>query len=166
MKLRYQTAIATLIQFITMTLLNVGTATVSVVTTCKPGNNDCISNLIVSMLYFLLLAAWFGAIWVLGIATQQLRSRRLALLLIAGESAILLVAAFNALHHTDILGLLTSLIDIALALWVIFLASRLVFANGGRIVTKHTVRKARVRPSSSRATRRHPDEPSKDRRLP
>ncbi|HVI60769.1 MAG TPA: hypothetical protein VM535_01290, partial [Candidatus Saccharimonadales bacterium] len=108
---------------------------------------DCISNLIVSLIFFILTTAWFGFIWILGYSAQERRSRRLAQVLIAAESLIALIAFFNARHHTDWLSLSTSVIDLVLAVWVIALAFRLMRAGGGRVV-------ARQRGASGRARRR------------
>jgi hypothetical protein len=146
MRLKYETAIATMIQFVALTLLNVGTGTVSVVTSCHENGGQCVSNLLVSLIFFILLALWFACIWVLGYAAQQRRSKRLAQLLIAVEIMVAVVALFNAKHHTDPLSLATSLIDLCLAAWVIVLAFRLMRAGGGRIVTRQHGRK---RPNGS-----------------
>jgi uncharacterized membrane protein len=143
-KFTYQTSVATLIQFITLSLLGLANGANSVVTTCRHDSTNCISNLIVSLIFFILTAAWFGAIWILGYTAQERRSRRLAQLLIAAEAFIALIALFNARHNTDILGLATSLIDIGLAIWIITLAFRLMRAGGKRITT----RPRRHRPSS------------------
>jgi hypothetical protein len=149
MKLKYETAIATLIQFVTLTILNVGTGVDSIVSTCRSSHSDCVSNMLVSLIFFLLTAAWFGFVWVLGYAAQDRRSKRLAQVLILVECLIAIVALFNAKHHNDLLSLATSLVDIALAIWVIVLAFRLMRADGGRIVAKSRPRK---RPPSSSNT--------------
>jgi hypothetical protein len=113
------------------------------VTTCHKDGSDCISNTIVSIIFFMLVVAWFGAVWLLGYAAQDRRSKRLAQLLICAEAFIALIALFNAKHHTDILGLITSIIDLALAAWIILLAFRLIRAGGGRVVTKQRPRQRR-----------------------
>lgn len=147
MKLTYETGIATLIQFITLSLLNIATGTNSVVTTCRHSGGDCVSNLIVSMIFFILVAGWFAAVWLLGYMAQERRSRRLAQLLIAAEAFIALIALFNAKHRTDALSLVTSLIDLILAIWIITLAFRLMRAGGGRVVTgTRTRQRPRRRP--------------------
>lgn len=140
MRLKYETAIATLIQFIVLVFLNIGTGTVSVITTCHDNNGDCVSNMIVSLIFFLLITLWFGFIWILGYTAQERRSRRLAQALIIAEVMVVVVALFNARHHTDPLSLITSLIDFGLGIWVIMLAYRLMKAGGARIVTKQRPR--------------------------
>jgi hypothetical protein len=148
---RYQTGIITFIQFVLLSLLGIANGLNSIVTTCHAAGNDCISNLIVSLIFFILTTAWFAFIWILGYAAQDRRSRRLAQVLIAAEAMIALVALFNARHHTDFLGLATSLIDLVLAIWVIVLAFRLMRAKGGRVVTKqrHGRGRQRRRPTTS-----------------
>jgi drug/metabolite transporter (DMT)-like permease len=148
-KLTYQTAVATLIQFITLSFLGIANGLNSIVTTCRHDGHDCTSNLIVSIIFFILTALWFGAVWILGTLAQERRSKRLALLLIGAELLIAMVAYFNARHHTDALGLATSLIDLALALWIITLALRLVRAKGERITSSSGQRRRRQRPAGS-----------------
>ncbi len=136
MKLRYETGIATLIQFVTLTVLNVGTGLVSIVTGCRTGIGNCVVNSFTSIVFFILIALWFGFVWILGFAAQERRSKRLAQALIAAEALIFLIALFNARHHIDALGLLTSIVDCVLAIWVIVLASRLIKADGARLVVR------------------------------
>jgi len=140
MRLTYQTGAAALVQLGTMTVLNILNGGYSIATQCQKGDNDCVGNLILSLLYFILLTSWFAALWMLAAAAQERRSPRLALLLAGAEGLVLLVSVFNARHHNYTLGLVTSLIDAALALWIIALALRLAYARGGR-VTRRRIRK-------------------------
>jgi hypothetical protein len=140
MKLTYQTAVATLIQFITLSFLGIANGANSVITTCRHDSSDCTSNLIVSIIFFILTAMWFGIVWIIGYGAQERRSKRLAQVLILAELIILVVAYFNAKHHTDLLSLSTSLIDIVLSIWVITLAFRLMRSGGGRITAKQRSR--------------------------
>jgi uncharacterized membrane protein len=142
-KLTYQTAVATLIQFITLSFLGIANGLNSVVSTCRHDGTDCISNLIVSIIFFILTAAWFGAIWIIGAIAQERRSKKFAFILIGAEALIALVALFNAKHHTDALGLATSVIDLLLALWIITLAFRLMMSGGARVVTGQHRRRQR-----------------------
>lgn len=146
MRLTYETGIGTLIQFVLLSFLNILTAIGSVSGSCHNGTDDCVSNLITSMLYYLLIACWFGFLWMLGYTAQARRSKQLARILIVAEAFVALIAFFNAKHHTahDSLGLLVSIVDVVIALWVITLAFRLMRAKGGRVVSKH---RARRRPS-------------------
>ncbi|HTB49327.1 MAG TPA: hypothetical protein VK712_04570 [Verrucomicrobiae bacterium] len=149
MKLTYQTAVATLIQFIVLSFLGIANGLNSVVSTCRHDGSNCVSNLLVSLIFFILTVVWFAAIWVLGYSAQERRSKRLAQLLIIAELLIALIAFFNAKHHTDILSLTTSLIDLLLAIWIITLAFRLMRAGSTRIVSKQRPReRRRVKKSS------------------
>lgn len=138
MKLTYETGTATLIQFISMSLLNIGTGTHSVITTCQNDGGNCMSNLILSIIFYMLIVGWFGFVCALGYAAQFKRSKRLAQLLICVEGLIALVALMNIklnLAETkDLLSLFTSSLDLLLALWVSFLAFRIIRSGGGRVV--------------------------------
>ncbi len=138
MKLTHQTGIATLIQFIALSFLNIANGINSVATNCRKDGSDCVSNLLVSIIFFILITLWFGSIWLLGYFAQKSRNKRLAQLLICAEALIALVAAFNARHHIDALSLITSLIDLVLALWIITLAFRLMRSGGKRITGRRT----------------------------
>lgn len=140
MKLTYETATATLIQFIVLGLLNIANGLDSIVTTCHHSGGDCVSNVFSSLIFYILTVGWFGMVLVLGYIAQERRSRRLAQLLIATEGLISLIALFdiklNLKYHSGILSLVTSLIDLALAIWVITLAYRLMRAGGKRITSR------------------------------
>jgi hypothetical protein len=146
MLFKYKLAVIVLVQFILLSLLGIANGINSVVTECSKHDGDCLSNTIVSLVFFLLTAAWFAFIWVLGYTAEERRSKGLLRLLIAAEGMTALVALFNAQHHENTVGLITSLLDLVLALWVILLAIRLLFAKGGRVVTKQRTR-ARRRPT-------------------
>lgn len=146
MRLVYRTAKATFIQFVCLSLLAIVNTLDSIVTTCSSGGHNCVSNMVSSTLFFLVLVGFFAVLWVLGFNAQDRRSWRLALLLIAVEGGVILVESFNALHHTSLLSLLTSIIDIGFAVWVIILAWRLSRAKGSRIVASERSRE-RNRPA-------------------
>lgn len=138
MKFTYETGPATLVQFIILSFLNIATGLSSVVSTCRHDGSNCTSNLIVSIIFYILAVSWFGFVCALGFAAQLKRSKRLAQLLIMAELAITLIALFNIklnLHHQkDLLTLVTSFVDMVLAVWVIHLAIRLMKAGQGRVV--------------------------------
>ncbi|MBC7708060.1 hypothetical protein H7Y63_02455 [Polaromonas sp.] len=148
MLLHYRTGLATLIQFITLSLLGIANGLDSVITTCGNNRNNCVSNLLVSTVFFLLTVGWFAGIWLVGYAAQDRRSRKLALILIAMELVVLLVATFNARHHTNLISFITSVTDALLAVWVILVAWRLRRAKGGRIVTSERARQRRNPPTA------------------
>jgi hypothetical protein len=144
MLFKYQIAVITLVQFITLSLLGIANALNSIITTCV-AHDECISNAIVSTIFFMLTAAWFAFIWILGYSAQERRSKKLILALICAEGMVALIALFNAKHHTDFLGLSTSIIDFFLAAWVILLALRLGKAGGSRVVAPQRGRGRRSR---------------------
>ncbi|HEY1063777.1 MAG TPA: hypothetical protein VGE30_00585 [Candidatus Saccharimonadales bacterium] len=137
MKLTYQTGIAALIHLAVITGFNILNGIHSSVQQCTNGSSDCIGNIITSMLYFMLITFWFAFLWILATAVQARRSRKLAFILIGCELLVVMVALFNADHHNHLLGLITSLVDAALAAWVAWLAFK-VFIHGGARVTGST----------------------------
>jgi len=141
MKLKYQAGVAALVQFIVMTLLNFINGVSGSVQECTSQNSDCLGNILLSLLFFMVLTAWFAFLSVLGYAAQDRRSKRLAQLLIAAEAGVALIALFDARHYPSYLGLITSLVDAGLAIWVGLLAFRLMRANGGRVVTNRPRRR-------------------------
>ncbi|MEO7364097.1 MAG: hypothetical protein ABIV43_01145 [Candidatus Saccharimonadales bacterium] len=143
MKLTYETGVATLVQFVVISLLNVGTQVTSVVKSCTTEGGSCLTTAFSSTGYFMLIVIWFGLLWMLGYQAQQRRSRNLCLGLVAAEFMVFVISYHNAKHFPDLLSLLTSLADIALALWVIYLAIRLLRARGRRIVTGERARRRR-----------------------
>lgn len=148
MKLRYETGIAAMTQFLVVLLLNFVGAIAASIGDCRDASTtyDCVSGIGINLLYVILLAGWFGFVWILAYAAQDRRDHRLAMLLIGAEFMILVVSLFNAKHFPNVLGLITSLTDAALAVWVMWLAFQLTRAKGGRITAHH------------RRTRRSPNE--------
>lgn len=144
MKLTYQTGIAALIHLGVITLFNILNGVSSSVQQCTDSGRDCIGNIITSMLYFMVITIWFAALWILAAAAQDRRSRKMAFVLICAEGMVILVSLFNARHHNDILGLITSLVDAALATWVALLALRLFIAGGGRVTSSGRGRRRRL----------------------
>lgn len=94
-----------------------------------------------SIAYILLIIIWFGFITVLAYATEQRRSRGLAILLACLEAIVALGALFNLLHFNNAIGFITSLSDLALALTVLFLAYHLARRGKARI-SRSRVRRA------------------------
>ncbi len=141
MLLQYRTAVATLIQFIVVSLFSLINGADSVISTCSARHNHCVSNMLATTLLFLLTTFFFGTIWVLGFAVQDRRSRRLAYLLIMIEAAVFLIAAFNGSNHHNFIGLLASVANALLAIWVAILAFRLSRAKGGRIMASQRARR-------------------------
>lgn len=134
---KYRLSTIAFIQFIAMCFLGIANGVYSIISTCIQ-HDDCVSNSLVSVVYWLLIAVWFGFLWILAYSAQDKRNKRFAQILIAAQSLVALVSAFNAKHHPDIIGLITSITDLVLALWIILLAIRLLRAKGGRVVAKQT----------------------------
>jgi hypothetical protein len=150
-KLRYETGTATLVPFLVIMLLGFIGGIAGVVSQCKDnGVASCVQDSVVTFAYILILAGWFGFIAMLGYAAQDQRSHRLAKVLILVEALVLMVALFNAKHHPDVLGLVTSLTDAGLAAWIIVLAFRLNMAKGGRITTAPASKPRRRRTATKR----------------
>ena len=148
MRLTYETSTGTLIQFIVLSFLNIGNGANSIIANCRH-HNDCVINVLTSIVFYMLVVVWFGTLWVLGYLAQDRRSKRLAQLLICAELLVAAIALFNAKHHTDALGLFTSAVDLLLALWIIIMAFRLMRAGTGRVVTRHRPRERTRKPPAS-----------------
>jgi len=132
---KHQVSNIALAQFITMCFLGFANGAYSIASTCAQ-HDDCLSNAVVSVVYWILIAVWFGFLWVLSYTAQERRSKRLIWLLIGAQALVALISSYNARHHPDIIGLITSIVDFVLAVWVIILALRLLRAKGGRVVAK------------------------------
>ncbi len=147
MKLRYETGAATLVQFAVGTILGFLTQFSTVVASCFKHSGDCVSDTLTSLLYVILLGMWLGFVSVIGYAAQDKRSQRLAQILVGLEGIILLVILFNIRGSHNLFDQLASLIDLAICIWVVMLAWRLMRAKGGRIVkipaSTHTERPRR-----------------------
>lgn len=146
MKLTYQTGIATLIQFLVLSLLTLVSQLVSAVSSCHKDGGNCITNVITSIIFYILVAVAFGTIWLIGYAAQSRRSKRLTQLLICIEGVIALGALFSikvSVHQasSNIFVLIVSFAILLLAVWIISLAFRLMRAGGGRVVTRQRGRR-------------------------
>ncbi len=150
-KLTYETAIATFIQFIIASLFTLVSQLASTTVGCFKDGSNCVINLITSIIFFILIAVVFGSIWMIGYMAQERRSKRLSQLLICAEGFIGLLALFSIklnLSSRNILGLIASIALAAMAAWIILLAFRLMKAGGGRVVT-HQRQRRRRRPTPS-----------------
>lgn len=143
MLFKYEIGIIAFVQFILLSFLSLANSVNSIVTTCVHENGNCIENMIPSIILFILIAVWFGFIWVFAYTVQERRSRRLAVLLMGAELAIAMVALFSIKHHNDWLSLVTSIIDLVLALWVILLAFRIAKAGVSRSGSRQRQRRRR-----------------------
>ncbi len=145
-RLKYQTGIVTLIQFLVGTTLGFANQILSIISGCTGKTSvNCVSNSISSLSLIIVTAIWFAFIAAIGYAAQDRRSRGLARILILAELGIAGVAGLDLRHSPNILSMITSALDLALALWALVLAFRLARANGGRIVTKKSKPRQRRR---------------------
>jgi hypothetical protein len=139
MRLTYETGIATIIQFIILSLCNIANTIYSIVSTCTHSGGDCVSNTLSSVVFYILIIFWYGFIALLGFQAQSKRSKRSCRILILAELSCFLVAGYNIklgiTNHTSALSSFTSFADLVLAAWVVTLAYRLSKAGGGRVVT-------------------------------
>ncbi len=150
MRLKYEIGLVVLVQFIIMSLLSLANSLNSIVVTCVKESGTCIENMIPSIILFILIAVWFGFIWILGYTVQERRGRKLTAGLIAAEGITALVALFSVKHHVDALSLVTSLVDLVLSTWVILLALRIFLAGEKRVVSHRRIGRG------NRACRRPP----------
>jgi hypothetical protein len=135
MRLRYETGIATLVQFSVITLLTFISGVFSVISACTGSNTgSCASNTFVSLLFILLTVIVLGVIAGLGYAAQARRSSRLAQILIAIETVAALIYLFDAKQVPDVVDRITNFLSFLVATWVVVIAWRLMLAKGGRIV--------------------------------
>lgn len=146
MKLRYETGTATLIQFAVITLVALLTQIRGVIESCLKNGSECVSDSVISILYVILLAMWLGFVSVIGYAAEDRRSKRLAQLLLVLQIMILGPILMNIRGSHNPFDRLGSLIDLAVCVWVVILAWRLMSSNGGRIVNKSMVRAGAERP--------------------
>jgi hypothetical protein len=144
MKLKYETGIATLVQFIVLELLGIPIVLVELISACSSHSSQCSTNVFLSPVLFLLKAALYAGIAVIGYMAQSQRSRRLAQLLIICEFCLIPFSLFNLRHDTDLLTKIASGLGPLFAIWIILLAFRLARSKGGRIV-KHSSTRSRNR---------------------
>lgn len=146
---RYEISIITFVQFVLLSFLSLANSISSIVSTCVHDSGTCVENMLPSIIMFILIAVWFAAVWVLSYSVQERRSRKLTAVLIMAEVGIAGIAFFSLHHHNhnDWLSVITSAIDLILALWVIILAIRIFMAGGSRAGSSQ--RRRRRRPTTS-----------------
>lgn len=146
LRLRYETGTATLVQLIVMLLLNFANAITTIITTCVH-HDQCVENTVVTALYIIAMAVWLVFLTILGFAAQDRRSVFIARILLMAEALVAIVALFDIRHSPNALGFITSLVDFALAAWVIIPAYRLQKARGGRITERPRSRRRPTKPT-------------------
>lgn len=140
---RIKTGVATLIQFIFGTALAFIGTIVSIVSGCKNGSTDCVSNAFVSLLLVILTVAAYGILLGVGYIAQDRRNPRLALALIGLEFVGSVIFLFDTRHATGFFDRSTNLLSFLIAAWVTFIAFRQFRARGRRMV--HTPRRTALK---------------------
>ena len=135
MHVRYETGVATFVQFVVGVFLSFITGGISIIADCRgTAAGECVSNALVSLILIIIIVAWLGFLLLLGYTAQDRRSSRLAMMLIGAEGLSALIYLFDAKHATDFISRLANVASFLLAGWVIFVAWHLLRARGGRIV--------------------------------
>ncbi|HEY1644913.1 MAG TPA: hypothetical protein VGF75_00830 [Candidatus Saccharimonadales bacterium] len=149
-RLTYQTAAVSLAQFIVINILGVPNTIINIISTCHNDNSNCVSNMIVSLVFYIMTAVWFLIVVLVAYASQKKRSRQFAVILGGLEFITLIVSGYiDFPHDSNVLSKLTSLIDALLSVWIIYLALRLFISGNRRMVKKPNV-VARARKARSR----------------
>ena len=134
LKLKYETGVAVTIQFVAVTILNFVGGSITTIKDCTGNSTNCISNLVISVLYFGFLTLCFGFLWIVGFIAQDRRSIRLSKILIFIEGFVFLFGLYEFSHYSSsITKTIIGLVEIITAIWVSWLALRILRAKGGRV---------------------------------
>lgn len=141
MRLTYQTGVATLIQFILVSFFTLGSQTVSTVSSCSKDGSNCLINVITAIIFYIVIAVFFGTIWIIGYTAQTRRGKRWTQLLICSEGFVFLLAGFSLklnLRSRSASGAIASFLMLVMTTWILSLAFRLLRARGSRITRPRT----------------------------
>lgn len=144
MKLRYETGIATMTQFIVLGIMNLISNFYLSTKSCVKGE-DCVTTIFLNIIIFVLIGIGLAFTAALGYAAQERRSKRLSQLLIAVEGGIGMISLLTFQHYENYFSRLISAIGIGMAIWVSILAFRLMRSGGGRITARKTSQRPRQR---------------------
>lgn len=138
MRLTHQTGVSTFIQFLLLSFLALGSQLFSAVSTCHSDSVNCVSNLITSIIFYIVVAVIFGGIWLIGFAAQSSRNKWLTRLLICIEAFIALGTLFSlklSLHNKpkNVFAVIAEFVILVVAVWTITLAVQLLQSQGKRI---------------------------------
>lgn len=136
MRIRYETSIATLVQFIVGAVLAFLSNAASIIGGCISNGADCVSNAFVSLLLVILVVAGYSLLLGLGYVAQEKRSSRLALLLIGCEAFAALIFLFDTRQAPGFIDKVTNALSLVIAVWVAYVAFNLYRAKGARIVRR------------------------------
>lgn len=135
MRIRYETSVATLVQFLAGVALSFVDGVASIAGGCFHTNSvDCVSNALVSLIVMLGAVVLFGVVLGLGYVAQARRSVHLAYVLIGAEIAMGAIFLFDAKHAIDAVTVITNVLSAGIAAWVIWVAWNLSRTRGGRMV--------------------------------
>lgn len=141
MRIRYETGLATFVQFIVGAGLSFINGVASIISGCHNANSaDCVSNAFVSLILIILTIAAFGFLLGLGYVAQDRRSSRMALFLIGCEVFAMVIFLFDAKHAPSLVDKITNIVSALVAVWVTYVAWRLYRAGGTRIVSARSRR--------------------------
>ncbi len=152
MRLTYETGVATLVQFIIASLFILVSQIGSTAASCLKDHGNCVVNTITAIIFFIVVSVVFGAIWIIGYAAQDRRSRRLSRLLICAEGFIGLLALFSLklnLHTHSIPGFVASIGALVMSIWILTLAFRLMRAGNSRVVSRQRPRQRSRKPPAN-----------------
>jgi hypothetical protein len=136
MRLRYETGIATLVQFVIGVGLSFIGSAASILSGChRHSAAECASNTLVSLVLIIITAAVLAAIAAFGYVAQERRSTRLALILIGIEGMAALFYLFDAKQSAGLLDRISNLISFLVAGWVVVITIGLAQSRGRRIVS-------------------------------
>src|SRR5579871_2110764 len=107
MRIRYETSIATMVQFIVGSVLTFLSNAVSIVSGCV-GGADCVSNAFVTLLLVILVVGAYGLLLGIGYVAQEKRSSKLALLLIVVQAFTALIFIFDARQSPGLVDKVTN----------------------------------------------------------
>jgi hypothetical protein len=142
MRVRYETGVATLVQFAAGTILAVVSGGGSVISGCLHHSGaDCATNTFVTLLFLIFTAGVLAVIAILGYIAQERRSTRLAYILMGIEAGAALIYLFDAKQAPGFVDRITNLLTFLIAVWVIVVAWRLAQSKGARIVRRQRTRK-------------------------
>ena len=135
MRVRYETGVATLVQFAIGTILAILSGGASAIGGCiHQSGVDCATNTFVTLLLIILTAAILAALAIFGYTVQARRSPKLAYILIAVEVGAAVIYLFDAKQSPALIDRATNFLSFLVAAGVIWIAWQLARAKGGRIV--------------------------------
>lgn len=91
---------------------------------------DCTTNSVLAVVLVVLAIIWFGFLSALSYAAWIRRTTALIVIFILLEIITTGVSAFDLKHYDNVVGLITSLINLLVGLWVLFMSVHLFRLRG------------------------------------